>query len=40
MPLSHALVFLFLSQTLCGLMLAIAFGVGHNGELCSSCGVV
>ena len=31
MPLSHALAFLFVSQTFCGLFLAIVFGVGHNG---------
>jgi hypothetical protein len=33
MPLSHALIFLFVSQTMCGLFLAIVFSVGHNGTL-------
>jgi fatty acid desaturase len=31
MPLSHAIMFYVLSQTLCGLFLAIVFGLGHNG---------
>lgn len=31
MPLSHALCFFVVAQTFCGLFLAIAFGVGHNG---------
>eukprot|EP01041_Mallomonas_annulata_P000813 gene813-1588_t len=31
MPLSHAIAFYALAQTLCGLMLAIVFGLGHNG---------
>jgi hypothetical protein len=34
MPWSHALMFLFVSQTFCGLFLALVFGVGHNGTLC------
>lgn len=31
MPFLHALAFIFVSQCMCGLFLAIAFGVGHNG---------
>lgn len=31
MPLSHAIPFVLLSQTACGFMLALVFGLGHNG---------
>lgn len=29
---AQAVVYFFVSQMLCGLLLAIPFGVGHNGE--------
>ncbi len=35
MPASHAILYVIVSQTVCGLFLALAFGVGHNGELLS-----
>lgn len=31
MPVTHAIAYFFASQMFCGFLLAIAFGVGHNG---------